>query len=69
MNRIVESPWRNLWQRHHLVENFIDAHVWATWHDQGTQPDRPADEQNLDTVLSQPADPMRDGAGSSTTRD
>ena len=27
VNRIVESPYRNLWQRHRMVENFIDAHV------------------------------------------
>jgi Zinc dependent phospholipase C len=27
VNRIVETPWRNCWQRHHLVENFIDAYV------------------------------------------
>ena len=37
MNRIVESPYRNMWQRHHMVENFIDAHVWASWHDKGTE--------------------------------
>ena len=62
VNRIVESPWRNMWQRHHLVENFIDAYVWATWHDQSPPPDKPADESNLDTARSQAADPMRDGA-------
>jgi Zinc dependent phospholipase C len=64
VNRIVESPWRNMWQRHHLVENFIDAHVWATWHDEGTEPARPADEKNLDTLTSQASDPLRDGAAS-----
>jgi len=64
VNRIVESPWRNMWQRHHLVENFIDAHVWANWHDKGTPPARPADEQNLDSVTSQADDPLRDGAAS-----
>ena len=63
VNRIVESPWRNMWQRHHLVENFIDAHVWARWHCAGGQSDDPADEQNLDTVMSQPGDPLREGAG------
>jgi hypothetical protein len=64
VNRIVESPWRNMWQRHHLVENFIDADVWATWHCEGTQPQLPADEQNLDTVMSQCGDPMRQDAAS-----
>src|SRR5271169_6349009 len=34
VNRIVESPWRNYWQRHHLVENFIDTYVWTPWPDQ-----------------------------------
>lgn len=62
VNRIVESPWRNTWQRHHLVENFIDAHVWATWHDEGTEPDRPADEQNLDQLTDTASDPARDTA-------
>jgi hypothetical protein len=62
VNRIVESPWRNMWQRHHLVENFIDAHVWAAWHDEGTDAARPADEKNLDTLTSQASDPVRDGA-------
>lgn len=64
VNRIVESPWRNMWQRHHLVENFIDAHVWAAWHDAGTAPARPADEKNLDTLTSQASDPLRGGAAS-----
>jgi len=62
VNRIVESPWRNMWQRHHLVENFIDAHVWASWHNEGTPPARPADEQHLDTLRPQPGDPLRAGA-------
>ena len=62
VNRIVESPYRNMWQRHHLVENFIDAHVWASWHDEGTPPARPADEQNLDTLGAQAGDPLRAGA-------
>jgi hypothetical protein len=62
VNRIVESPYRNLWQRHHMVENFIDAHVWASWHDRGADPARPADEDNLDKVLGAAADPLRAGA-------
>jgi hypothetical protein len=62
VNRIVESPYRNMWQRHHMVENFIDAHVWASWHDEGMAAARPADEQNLDTVLAAAGDPLRAGA-------
>jgi Alpha/beta hydrolase family/Zinc dependent phospholipase C len=62
VNRIVESPWRNHWQRHHLVENFMDAFVWARYHDQGTKPSAPADERNLDTMAQKPGDPRRDGA-------
>ena len=62
VNRIVESPWRNMWQRHHLVENFIDAHVWASWHDAGSDPASPADETNLDTMSAQASDPNRLGA-------
>ena len=42
VNRIVESPYRNHWQRHHLVENFIDAHVWASWHQKGDERAREA---------------------------
>jgi acetyl esterase/lipase len=63
VNRIVESPWRNAWQRHHLVENFIDAYVWASWHDEGTKDEKPStDEQRLDTMRFTPGDPDRDGA-------
>jgi Zinc dependent phospholipase C len=56
INRIVESPWRNHWQRHHLVENFMDACVWARYHNKGTDPSAPGDEQNLDTIATQPGD-------------
>lgn len=62
VNRIVESPWRNTWQRHHLVENFIDAHIWATWHNEGSPPADPADEQQLDTMAATASDPGREGA-------
>jgi hypothetical protein len=65
VNRIVESPWRNCWQRHHLVENFIDAYVWDHWHNpettgQTVQPPS-TEEQALDTIISQAAadDPSR----------
>jgi hypothetical protein len=62
VNRIVESPYRNHWQRHHTCENFIDAHVWASWHNKGAEAARPADEDNLDVILGAAADPLRDGA-------
>jgi hypothetical protein len=32
VNQVVGGPWRLYWQRHHLVENFIDAYVWDRWH-------------------------------------
>ena len=32
VNQVVGAPWRLAWQRHHLVENFIDAYVWDRWH-------------------------------------
>ena len=62
VNRIVESPYRNSWQRHHLIENFIDAQVWASWHDTGAPPSRPGDEDNLDVLKPQAANPSRAGA-------
>jgi pimeloyl-ACP methyl ester carboxylesterase len=63
VNRIVESPWRNHWQRHHLVENFIDAYVWASWHDIGSDPSGiSTDEKTLDSVRSMRGDVNRDGA-------
>jgi hypothetical protein len=32
VNQVVEGPFRLHWQRHHLVEFFIDAYVWDRWH-------------------------------------
>jgi hypothetical protein len=32
VNQIVRAPYRLYWQRHALVENFIDAQVWDRWH-------------------------------------
>ena len=32
VNQVVGAPWRLYWQRHHLVENFIDAYIWDRWH-------------------------------------
>ena len=67
VNRIVESPWRNCWQRHHFVENFIDAYVWDHWHNTSTVAQGPADEQGLDdildkTIVDDPSRKIGDGA-------
>ena len=32
VNQVVGGPWRLYWQRHHLVEDFMDAYVWDRWH-------------------------------------
>lgn len=63
VNQVVHAPWRMYWQRHHLVENFIDAYVWATWHDPSPAPHAPTTEEPpLDKVLSTPHAAARDGA-------
>ena len=68
VNRIVESPWRNTWQRHHLVENFIDAQIWDHWHNLAPPvPEPSTDEQFLDVILDQatadsPSRQIGDGA-------
>ena len=68
VNRIVESPWRNTWQRHHLVENFIDAQIWDHWHNPSAPVPAPStDEASLDLILDQttadsPSRQIGDGA-------
>ena len=66
VNQVVQSPWRLYWQRHHLVENFIDAHVWERWHVTTPEPANapPGSEQPLDTVVSTPNPP---GTGAPVT--
>lgn len=55
VNQVVGSPWRMYWQRHHLVENFIDAYVWDRWHDDHQDETDPiTGEQPLDTIRSTP---------------
>lgn len=55
VNQVVGAPWRLAWQRHHLVENFIDAYVWDRWHAPLQPPAPPSTaEQPLDRVLGQP---------------
>ncbi len=47
VNQVVQGPFRMHWQRHHLVENFLDAYVWDRWHvqqpDPGGSEERPLD--------------------------
>lgn len=50
VNQVVQSPWRTYWQRHHLVENFIDAYVWDRWHQPWPTPPAPP------TILETPLD-------------
>jgi hypothetical protein len=53
VNQVVQAPWRDYWQRHHLVENFIDAYVWPRWHNQNPPPAPPStEEQPLDTLVT-----------------
>jgi len=58
VNQVVQAPWRLYWQRHHLVENFIDAYVWDRWHDPLPPPAPPStDEQPLDQLSATPNAP------------
>ena len=53
VNQVVQAPWRLYWQRHHLVENFIDGYVWDRWH--SPQAGNPSDpEPPLDKVTTTP---------------
>jgi Zinc dependent phospholipase C len=55
VNQVVRAPWRLYWQRHHLVENFIDAYVWDRWHKALPPPKQPSsDEQPLDRLVTMP---------------
>jgi hypothetical protein len=63
VNQVVGAPWRMFWQRHHLVENFIDAYVWDRWHDSVPPPSPPStEEQPLDQIRSTPHDDLGAGA-------
>jgi hypothetical protein len=53
VNQVVGGPWRLYWQRHHLVENFIDAYVWDRWHTSNPAAAGAA-EPPLDTLVSTP---------------
>lgn len=55
VNQVVQGPWRLYWQRHHLVENFMDAYVWDRWHvSNPPAPPPTTEEQPLDTLVSVP---------------
>jgi hypothetical protein len=55
VNQVVGAPWRQYWQRHHLVENFMDAYVWDRWHDDYPAPLPPSTEEApLDTIRATP---------------
>jgi hypothetical protein len=55
VNQVVQGPWRLYWQRHHLVENFIDTYVWDRWHTPLPRLSSPSTaEQPLDRVTGTP---------------
>jgi hypothetical protein len=55
VNQVVGAPWRLYWQRHHLVENFIDAYVWDRWHVPSPAPPPPTTaEPPLDRLVQTP---------------
>lgn len=63
VNHVTGSLWRMYWQRHHLIENYIDAYVWDRWHDAHPgEIDETTSEQPLDTIRSSPNDNRGQGA-------
>lgn len=53
INQVTGSLWRHYWQRHHLIENYVDAYVWPRWHD--SHPDEVKNsEQALDSIRMAP---------------
>jgi len=55
VNQVVQGPWRVYWQRHHLVENYIDAYIWDRWHKSNPPPAPPSTEEPpLDTLTAAP---------------
>lgn len=49
VNQIVQSPYRLHHQRHHLVENFIDAYVWDRYHIPTEEDPNSLEDSPLDT--------------------
>jgi hypothetical protein len=63
INQVVGSPWRMYWQRHHLVENFVDGYVWDRWHDAHVgETDPSSGEQLLDSIRGTPHASIGKGA-------
>lgn len=61
INQVVRSPWRMYWQRHHLVENFVDVHTWARWHDREPGAEEGHEEPPLDVLRGTPRADAADG--------
>jgi hypothetical protein len=51
VNNIVQAPYRLYWQRHALVENFIDTYVWNEWHYNTGNTNQNTGEMVLDNVI------------------
>lgn len=63
INQVTGSLWRLYWQRHHLIENYVDAYVWPRWHDDHPNDIDPATgEQRLDTIRAKPRPDLTNGA-------
>jgi hypothetical protein len=63
VNQVVGAPFRMYWQRHHLVENFMDGYVWDRWHDAHPAPPLPSiEEAPLDTIRATPHQQIGAGA-------
>jgi hypothetical protein len=59
VNQITQSVYRLHWQRHHLIENFIDVYVWDRWHRRRSS--RADEETRFDEVVTTP-NSIGDGA-------
>lgn len=69
VNHITGSLWRMYWQRHHLIENFMDAYVWDRWHDaHPSEVDPATEEQQLDSIRDNPNKERGSGASFSFAR-
>lgn len=54
VNQIVQAPYRLYWQRHALVENFIDAYVWDRWHKSQPTKDPLTGKELIDPATGDP---------------
>ena len=63
INQVTGSVWRLYWQRHHMIENYVDAYMWPRWHDEYPKDIDPATgEQPLDTIRTSPNLDLTNGA-------